>query len=337
MARIRTYSPEEYQRAKLGFPQLTAFDAPAFKAAYAKAFALMDPVYLAATENMAASALVGFFQDKDGKNLIHPPFVPYQTLGLRYPALTRPGGDYTAAGELVVGHLFAYLGRYASWKANLPDTIADLRPLQLDKASEGSFRFRYTYIVSLLEDPALLRSPGVRKELRAASEQGFSMQQSTDIAAFRALHEPLAKDRGFFDAKAFDSLDALTADLLYQGLAELWLCHDAQNQAVAGRVVVLGEPGGTAYGWLSATIDSAQQQGAGLWFMAETLNVCRQKGFAAFDMCGANLDGVSRFKAKFGGRLVRSLFLHKQAVAGQSRWQRAVYHAKQALKSALGK
>lgn len=337
MARIRTYSPDEYQRAMLGFPQLTAFDTPAFKAAYAKAFSLPEPVYLAATENMAASALVAFFQDTTGKELIHPPFVPYQTLGLRYPALTRAGGDYTAAGDLVVGHLLAYLGRYASWKANLPDAIADLRPLALDNPATGSFRFRYTYIVSLLEDPALLRSPGVRKELRAAADQGFTMQSSTDLATFRALHEPLAKARGFFDTSAFDNLDRLTQDLLNQGLAELLLCYSAQNQAVAGRVVVLGEPGGAAYGWLSATTDDAQQQGAGLWFMAETLNAYRQKGFSAFDMCGANLDGVSRFKAKFGGRLVRSLFLHKQPVAGQSRWKRAAYHGKQALKSALGK
>jgi hypothetical protein len=85
--------------------------------------------------------------------------------------------------------------------------------------------------------------------------------------------------------------------------------YNAENQPVASRVQLSVPGSDTAYDWVAGTSPAAFNTGASPWNVLKVMEECRNRGYAYWNMCGANFETIAKFKSEFGGDLVHGFSL----------------------------
>ncbi len=160
---------------------------------------------------------------------------------------------------------------------------------------------RYTY---LLDTGAPLPvSDSVRRHLRKCREAGFTMSYDWDLERFWSVFDVTRQRQGFGLRLAPAAFKGLAESLARGGLAWMATALTAEGAPAASQIVlaVPGTPG--AYMWVAGAAEQHLVSGVSAWIMVEIAAECGRRGHRFWDLCGADLPRVARFKSELGGTL----------------------------------
>ena len=161
---------------------------------------------------------------------------------------------------------------------------------------------RYTHVLDVSRPLEL--SDSARRHVRKCREAGMTTSLDWDLARFGELFASTRERQRFgirLDRSAFEKL---AGGLHAAGLA--WMVTIATDRGEpAASQIVLGVPSTPrAYMWTAGARSDLLATGVSTHVMNEIAAEAGRRGFRAWDLCGADLPGVARFKAELGGELV---------------------------------
>jgi hypothetical protein len=168
-----------------------------------------------------------------------------------------------------------------------------------------SARPRYTYVLSLTTELRLADS--VRRHLRKCREAGYEVDLNWSFDAFWDPFEATRRRQGFTTRLERSTLASAANDLHAAGEAWMVGIRAPDGRWVASQILVGGASSPTTGMWLAGSHDDALASGASSFLMVASAEEARRRGHRAWDLCGADLPGVARFKAELGADL-RSYF-----------------------------
>ena len=193
----------------------------------------------------------------------------------------------------------ALMKRYGTVKHLLHWTVADVRPWQW--LSWDAIP-RYSYHLSLDAEPAF--SHAVRKHIRKCNEAGFTLSTDWNLAGFWQLYQQ-TQDRQRFSAGLDRGAFFELAEAM-KGSAQAWMISalSPQGEMAASRIE-LSLPGSHClFDWVAGGAPEFLASGVNPWLMRKPRPSARQRGYTLWDLCGADVEPVARFKGEFGGQLV---------------------------------
>ncbi len=164
-----------------------------------------------------------------------------------------------------------------------------------------SARPRYTYLLDTTAPLAV--SDSVRRHLRKCREAGFTMSFDWDIARFWSVFDVTRQRQGFGLRLSPDDFRGLADALERAGLAWMATASTAAGEPAASQIVlsVPGTP--AAFMWVAGAHAQHLASGVSSWIMVEIAAECGRRGHRTWDLCGADLPNVARFKGELGGAL----------------------------------
>jgi lipid II:glycine glycyltransferase (peptidoglycan interpeptide bridge formation enzyme) len=169
-----------------------------------------------------------------------------------------------------------------------------------------------TRLVDLSPDEATIRSgmsASGRRHLRLAEKAGVTVRESDDVAAYARLARQTAARDGF-RAHQMEYFTIFLQTLRAAG-ARL-LVAEKDGHLLAGGIFLLAPP--TAVYYYGASDDRQREANAPMLLQWRAMQIAKQNGCGLYDLLGVAADendpsdplhGVSRFKQKFGGLIVR--------------------------------
>ena len=226
------------------------------------------------------------------------PLSAYNTVAYRPPPSSDPAS--VTAEHLGVTHTLidATRGRLRNLSMMLSPTVVDVRPWTWSgwKATP-----RYTYVLDVT-GPLRLRS-SVRPSVRKCQEAGMTVDTTWDLDAFCPMFEETRERQGFAVRLSLADFRRLADALHGEGLAKMGIGRTAEGEPAAG-VIQLAIPGTpVCFHWLAGTTSRHLTSGASAWLMAETAVEIGRRGHRSWDLCGADIPSVARFKGYLGGAL----------------------------------
>jgi hypothetical protein len=160
----------------------------------------------------------------------------------------------------------------------------------------------YTYLLDLGRE--LRVAPSVRKHVRKGNEAGHRFSLDWDLDAHCALLRSTVRRQGVWTGLPEARFRPLAQCLHQQGLAWMGTCLSRDGEPLSSRVE-LGIQGGnrSLYDWTAGSLAERLAAGATPWLMVRMVEEARARGYASWDLCGASVASVARFKSEFGGRL----------------------------------
>jgi len=86
----------------------------------------------------------------------------------------------------------------------------------------------------------------------------------------------------------------------------------SENQLIAFRMIILDQENSYAYDWFTASDQFSMKNGVNSYLLDYVIKDLCQTGIKHFDLCGANIPEVSKFKNDFGGDLLVYFFVKKK-------------------------
>lgn len=263
----------------------------------------------------AAGATVHHWIVRKGDEWVAAVAIPHRRVGGREvyvglpsaayssPVYRRDPGGHPAAAiseRLAVTRtlLDAIHPRYACLNLFLSPAITDVRPFVW---TGWSARPRYTAI--LATDGTARPSDSVRRHLRKCAEAGLVTTDEWDWPGFWNVFDDTRRRQGFPLPLSRDKMERLASGLRERGVA--WMLHArAPGGPTLASHIVLSAPGmSTASMWVAGVVTTELASGVGSWLMMEVAAELGRRGHTEWDLCGADLEGVARFKAELGSRL----------------------------------
>jgi hypothetical protein len=260
---------------------------------------------------------------------VHPPLTPYHSLlygaetgHSSYPA--KNTFQHLQLAEALINRLTAH---YAVVRHVLDASIDDVRPWIW-----AGWRVRpaYTYHMDLVGEagPA---THAVRKQCAKFANSGARISCEWNLDWLWASLEETSRKHSFDLGFTRDALTRLATALERCGLAWMATVLSPAGHPWSCRVEVMTRGDSTAYDWVAGSVSDPDASGASAWLMVNIAEQCRQRGASRWDLCGADIPGVARFKSELGGRL-------RHGFVVQSPWRRSMYPylAWRRLQSRLG-
>ena len=227
------------------------------------------------------------------------PLAAYNTMLFRAPTGSAPKRTIAERIEVATALLEATAGRLMNVTHLLSPTIGDVRPWTWRGWRATP---RYTHVLDVSRPLDL--SDSARRHVRKCRDAGMTTSGEWDLARFWELFRGTQERQGFGIR-----LDRGTFERLAQGLHDAgmaWMVTVATNsgEPAASQIVlaVPGTPG--AFMWVAGARTDLLASGVSTHVMNEIAAEAGRRGHRAWDLCGADLPGVARFKAELGGELV---------------------------------
>jgi hypothetical protein len=146
-------------------------------------------------------------------------------------------------------------------------------------------------------------SDSVRRHVRKCVESGYTTSAAWDWPAFARVFMQTRQRQDFGLAIGPGAMETLARSLEQHGLA--WMLHavDPGGEIVASHVVLAAPGLPAAMMWVAGVATTSLASGVGPWLMLEVAAEIGRRGHPVWDLCGADLEGVARFKADLGARL----------------------------------
>jgi Acetyltransferase (GNAT) domain len=227
------------------------------------------------------------------------PLAAYSTILYRPTTGGHPASTTREHLEVTEALLTEVARRCSMTSLLLSPTIDDARPWIW---SRWRTLPRYTYVIDLRSEMKLTDS--VRRHVRKCEEGGFRISDEWDLPRFQSALNETKQRQGFDLAISPESLRVLAHSLREARLAWMRSALDPRGELAASQIV-LSIPGTErACMWVAGASNQHLQSGASSWLMVKIAEAAKQRGHASYDLCGADIASVARFKAELGGRLV---------------------------------
>src|SRR5262249_14137960 len=161
---------------------------------------------------------------------------------------------------------------------------------------------RYTYVLDVSQP--LQVSATVRPRLRKAQEAGMRLVGDWDMDAIWTVFAETQGRQGFGVRLTRPSFSRLAQSLHDGGLARMEIAVAANGEPAAGHIVLAVPGTPTAYQWIAGTHSRYLPSGVSAWQTVESAAELGRRGLRAWDLCGADLPSVARFKSDLGAELV---------------------------------
>lgn len=243
------------------------------------------------------AALFPFYEKKTlvFKKAYNPTLVYYNPIFFNLPEKKLPNHTILMQYE-ITKQMGAFLSdNYSRIHLNLDPAVYDIRGF---KDAKLTAKPHYTFIYDLDEKAEFFIKE--MTTLRIALKQGYLYKVTFEPeSALELIYKMYNRKSHPFPIKR-ESLHKLLQKLNEQGIVEQ---HNIiREDKIVSSCLVLTGCAGTAYGWLMASEPEDMKQGAVLLLFWNMFNELSQR-FTAFDLCGANSKGPSRFKAALGAEL----------------------------------
>jgi hypothetical protein len=193
---------------------------------------------------------------------------------------------------------------FRSLDLNLAPGLNDVRPWIWDGwHAEPTF----TYLLSLKDE--LRISYSVQSYARKCERSGARASTGWNLDDCWSLLEKTFARQGISIGLNRAQYFALAQTLYDSNLAWMVTVYNAASQPVASRVQLSVPGSDTAYDWVAGTNPAAFTTGASPWNVLKVIEECRNRGYAYWNMCGANYETIAKFKSEFGGDLVHGFSL----------------------------
>jgi len=146
-------------------------------------------------------------------------------------------------------------------------------------------------------------SDSARRHVRKTHEAGFTTTAEWDFDDFWRPFASTSRRQGFAITLGADALRTVAERMHDAGMAWMIRVQNRQGSCVASQIVLGERETASAYMWLAGTEDDALASGASTRLMVSTAEEALRRGHREWDLCGADLPGVARFKGELGGEL----------------------------------
>lgn len=226
------------------------------------------------------------------------PLAAYSSILYRPPASAREARTISERHEVTAALLEALEPKYRSLDLMLSPGIDDARPWIWRGWRAVP---RYTCIMDLRAAPE--PSEAARRHVRKGDEDGLTLSTVWDFDAFWSAFSSTSRRQGFGVGMPRIALQRLAGRLNDAGLAWMATARGRSGDVAASQIVLANPAPGGIFMWVAGTRADLLSRGVSAWHMLETAAEARQRGHARWDLCGADLPTVARFKAELGARL----------------------------------
>lgn len=300
---IRLLQPEEYaawDKLQELSSQGSLYSKTIWLEAIAKAYKLKYCVYGCYKKNQLVGGVGLFYIEKWKKKVaFSPPLTPYtgmvisEETGKNAKILSR---NMRVAEQLipVLEKDFDYIKLVHHWG------LKDIRPFTWGGWASS---VHYSYLIPLANLDGLYASLDKRdrKPIKTAESMGFTCRRDTDYEDFHRLFALTFIKQNMPVPVSRETFLQLVMALSSQQACRLYLVKNIENKNIAGMVVLTDSSG--AHAWLGGTDPDYLNSGATpflFWHIFRDL----ASEYPVFDLDGANIKTIARFKKNMGGILV---------------------------------
>ncbi|MHB1097273.1 MAG: GNAT family N-acetyltransferase [Gemmatimonadaceae bacterium] len=188
--------------------------------------------------------------------------------------------------------------------------LCDVRPWQwAGWRAEPS----YTFCVDLSQELAISHS--VRKHVNKCERSGAQVSETWDMDAFWAMQESTIGRQGVRLGVSRREAIVLATRLYGAGLAFMVTANDAEGKPLASRILLGVRGTSTLFDWLAGSDAERLSLGASPWLMTRVAALAARRGYRYWDLCGAQIESIARFKSEIGGELTHGFRLNAPATA----------------------
>jgi len=227
------------------------------------------------------------------------PLSAYDTFVYRSRAAGHPAAATSEHLEVTEALLAATQKGIKNWSLLLSTAIDDVRPWIW---AGWAARPRYTYVLDVSQP--LQVAATVRPRLRKAQEAGMAMREEWDLDAIWSVFAGTQGRQGFGVRLTRQQFDRLARSLFEGGLARMEIAFAPDGEPAAGHIVLAVPGTQAAFQWIAGTNGRYLQSGVSAWQTVESAAELGRRGFRSWDLCGADLPSVARFKSDLGAALV---------------------------------
>ncbi len=161
---------------------------------------------------------------------------------------------------------------------------------------------RYTYLLDLTG--GLPVTDSVRRHVRKCQESEMHVVWDWDLDRFWSVFSE-TKDRQGFGLRMDQQHFSRLADALHEaGIAWMATALTARGEPAAGQIMLSIPETPAVFMWTAGARSAYLSTGVSAWLMLEiAAEAHRSRGHVTWDLCGADLPGVARFKSELGGAL----------------------------------
>lgn len=171
----------------------------------------------------------------------------------------------------------------------------------------------YTFCVDLSQELAISHS--VRKHVNKCERNGAQVTESWDLDAFWIMQESTIGRQGVRLGVSRREGSLLATKLHDAGLAFMFTATDADGQPLSSRVLLGLKGTSTIFDWLAGSDAERLSFGASPWLMTKVAALAARQGYRYWDLCGAQIESVAKFKSELGGELTHGFRLTAPATA----------------------
>ena len=190
--------------------------------------------------------------------------------------------------------------------------LSDVRPWQW-----AGWRVEpsYTFCVDLSRELAISHS--VRKHVNKCERNGAQVSEAWDLEAFWSMQESTLARQGVRLGVTKQEGLLLATRLRDAGLAFMVTANDAEGKPLSSRILLGLEGTSTVFDWLAGSDAERLSFGASPWLMTKVAAVAARQGYRYWDLCGAQIESVAKFKGEIGGELAHGFLLTAPPTAAE--------------------
>jgi GNAT acetyltransferase-like protein len=331
---------DAWDRLNAASPQGSPYSAPAYLDALCTAAGGSFRILAADRGGQLAGGIGVYERDTPAGRFVSPRLLLYYLSPVLAAHETKYPSQRTAREVEVLGALAdALVARgYGSVTLKCRHTLGDVRPFL---ARGWSAYPSYSYVMDLADRQAAWGrvEQNLRRLVTRCTEQGITMSEDDDFAAFNRLHELTLGRKGAAVYLPAGPFRAWFERLRAAGLCRLYHARMPDGKVIASQLVLTGSHP------LSHTVSAAADPAhlnLGVnaflrWRAAEALSTA---GFTANDLTDAALNPVTHFKGQLGGDLVMCHVVESPRTVRWKMWQagkRGSGEAKRIVKRLLGR
>lgn len=227
------------------------------------------------------------------------PLAAYETFLFRPRTDSHPAAATSEHLEVSEALINARTKQVRNWSLLLSPAITDARPWIW---ARWDVRPRYTYVLDVSRP--LQVSATVRPRLRKAAEAGMKLVGDWNLDALWSVFAETQNRQDFGVRLTQDGFRRLAQSLHDGGLARMEIARAADGEPAAGHIVLAVPGTATAFQWVAGTHSRYFKSGVSAWQTVESAAELGRRGFQRWDLCGADLPSVARFKSDLGADLV---------------------------------
>jgi hypothetical protein len=237
-----------------------------------------------------------------GKEIKVPVLTPYSSVILRNPSTKYP--HKIASEQLNVVEKIIHqikLGKYLAVKIINTPRMNDVRAFYWDN---WTVKPGYTYEIPLsnFDDTKGMFAHSVRKQVNKSEKSNIQVKVKDDFESLYSFLKSTFKKRErplFLNKNKFQKL---YNNLKKHNCCKMYFAELDDGKPISGRIALFTKHQ-VAHDWVAGSDPDYLNSGATPFLIFKILEDLSQNGYKYFDMDGANVPTIARFKSTFGGDL----------------------------------